>query len=590
MPKRIPKEIGTMKKSLSILCILAITFGFAASSKASVPSVGDPGRTWSVPNDAQIGEHVQQFLDTFPGEPGSELLPSSAYQRYADENPTCASLSEAKCYYSEIRYQAVIPFCTDQSDVNCTADMGVIDSNGQKSSALFNRYFPTKARNQFSGSAEHKLPSGVAGSIFSIPQAPHDGGDKYYLSVLMNGSGDISNGIKLTDFSVKLYPVKLEVDGTLNDMGDTGWAILPAGTPGNPTGKDTWHRYGPGFSGSNFCVATSGSEKLCAQRYAFPSGFKFYVSVRTQQLPAGWMHGRLSEPEIKITKSDASSTIEVVAEPVAVPVVYKMYKYPEMPVELKAQYDVKTGGYVKDPNFIRSGADYVQGGRTSGNPDPLLRNVIVSPEASSAAGMEQLRFWLPFVEDKATSMLSYWSVRTLSQEEMQGSSACFADKGNVTGIVTTNATQYSGGPPKFSKSEGTLDYQVAAPHYTTDKNVFRGSYDLVMRSDVARCIYGFSKAPINATLSITSADGTPQVATTVIGERNGWLYLRAKNFEFSAPVIKAKLTQEAELAPVAPAAPAKAFTKKTTITCTKGKTTKKVSGVKPKCPTGYKKR
>jgi hypothetical protein len=36
--------------------------------------------------------------------------------------------------------------------------------------------------------------------------------------------------------------------------------------------------------------------------------------------------------------------------------------------------------------------------------------------------------------------------------------------------------------------------------------------------------------------------------------------------------------------------PAKVSVKKTTITCTKGKTTKKVSGVKPKCPTGYKKR
>jgi hypothetical protein len=32
----------------------------------------------------------------------------------------------------------------------------------------------------------------------------------------------------------------------------------------------------------------------------------------------------------------------------------------------------------------------------------------------------------------------------------------------------------------------------------------------------------------------------------------------------------------------------KAATKKTTITCVKGKLTKKVTSVKPKCPTGYK--
>ena len=30
--------------------------------------------------------------------------------------------------------------------------------------------------------------------------------------------------------------------------------------------------------------------------------------------------------------------------------------------------------------------------------------------------------------------------------------------------------------------------------------------------------------------------------------------------------------------------------KKSTITCTKGKTTKKVAGLNPKCPTGYKKK
>jgi hypothetical protein len=37
-------------------------------------------------------------------------------------------------------------------------------------------------------------------------------------------------------------------------------------------------------------------------------------------------------------------------------------------------------------------------------------------------------------------------------------------------------------------------------------------------------------------------------------------------------------------------AEAKAATKKVTITCIKGKLTKKVSAVNPKCPKGYKKK
>jgi hypothetical protein len=307
------------------------------------------------------------------------------------------------------------------------------------------------------------------------------------------------------------------------------------------------------------------------------------------------MHGRLSEPDIKISTVSDISTIEIQGGAMAVPVVYKMYKYSEMPEKLKSEYDVVTGGYKNDPNFIRNPSNFVQGGRSSEDPDPLKRNNIYSPIASSPAGMEQLKLWLPFVEDRATALLSYWSARSLDDTEMEGANNCFKDTKSVTGIVTTNSTQYSAGPPVFDKTEGSLNYQVAAPHYATDKSDFKGTYDLVIRSDVARCIYGFSKAPINATISITSSDGTPQIATTLIGEKDGWVFLRAKNFGFSAPVIKAKLSQEAEVVVTptptpTPSASAKPVAKAVTITCIKGKTNKKVTAVKPKCPTGFKKK
>jgi hypothetical protein len=41
---------------------------------------------------------------------------------------------------------------------------------------------------------------------------------------------------------------------------------------------------------------------------------------------------------------------------------------------------------------------------------------------------------------------------------------------------------------------------------------------------------------------------------------------------------------------MASASAAPVAAKKTTITCVKGKTTKKVTAVNPKCPTGYKKK
>jgi hypothetical protein len=589
-----------MKKMATIALIAAsLVMGAMGSGNAAIESVGDPGRFWAIPDDGERGMVVMEFLDSFPGEAGSNLLPNRDVGTYPESDPTCVNLQDPKCASGGINYQAVIPFCTGPGDVNCTEEVGIIDESGKKTFAKFNRYFPLKAQNQFEGDPALQLPSGVAGSILNLPEASHDGGDNYYLSVVMNGGGSDLRSIRMSDFSVQLSPVKLESVGTPCEEAncrDTGWALLDAKDGGNNTGRDAWVRQGPGFSGKNYCVASSSREALCAQRYAFPAGFKYFVKVRALQSPMGWMHGRISDPNVSIEQANGVTNIEMQGVPVAVPAVYKMYRYPEMPQILKDEYDVATGGYKKDPNFINNPSNFFQGGRSANDPDPLMRNNIYAPAPYTNAGMEQLKLWIPFIEDKATALLSYWTVRTLSPGEMEGASKCFQDSNGVTGIVTTNATQYSAGPPAFSKEDGTLNYVVAAPHYGTKGEDFKGSYDLVMRSDVARCVYGFSKAPINATISITSADGAPQIATTVIGERKGWLYLQAKNFEFSAPIIKAKLTQEVVVeptpTPTATATPTPTkkpvVAKKTTITCVKGKTSKKVTAIKPKCPTGFK--
>jgi hypothetical protein len=122
-----------------------------------------------------------------------------------------------------------------------------------------------------------------------------------------------------------------------------------------------------------------------------------------------------------------------------------------------------------------------------------------------------------------------------------------------------------------------------------------GTYDLVIRSDVARCLYRFSTAPISASVSITGGSDAI-IATTVVNEKNGWLKLAAYGFTFSEKTLQVKLSQEVVVEPTpTPTATSTATTKpvvakKITITCVKGKTSKKVIAVKPKCPTGFKKK
>jgi hypothetical protein len=227
----------------------------------------------------------------------------------------------------------------------------------------------------------------------------------------------------------------------------------------------------------------------------------------------------------------------------------------------------------------------------------------ISENVSGPKSLDLVAGFAPSYKDKATTTASYWSFKTLNYGKDESTRKCSDNSGNLAGLVTTNALAYAAGPPVFDKDTSSLSYKVSSPHFEASGIEASGSYDLSLRSDVARCIYGFSKAPIKAEISITSSDGEKKVATTTVNEKDGWLYLSAKGFTFSTPLINVKLSQDVVVvekpAPApevsAPAksveAPAKAVTKKSiSITCVKGKTGKKVTGANPKCPTGYKKK
>ena len=209
-------------------------------------------------------------------------------------------------------------------------------------------------------------------------------------------------------------------------------------------------------------------------------------------------------------------------------------------------------------------------------PTEFWSSVLRAPGKDSKS-LEEVSLWLPILKDKAVSAPTMWIVSSIGQ---QFENNCSSSTDRVSGIVTTNATGYIAGPPVFNKAEQTLDYKVLAPHYLADGTEFKGTYDLTIDTDFARCLYGFTKAPIGATVSVVSADGQAQVATVVISQRDKWIHLGAYGFGFSTPTLKVKFTQEKS----ATAA------KKTTITCVKGKTSKKVTAVAPKCPSGFKKK
>jgi hypothetical protein len=174
--------------------------------------------------------------------------------------------------------------------------------------------------------------------------------------------------------------------------------------------------------------------------------------------------------------------------------------------------------------------------------NPLYRNAEVTPYPYSALSFSQLEMWQEFYNDSAGAVPTNWNVRTLADSEMSSASKCVTDASGISGVVTTNSTLYSQGPPTYTASTGTLDYQVAAPHYLNDgKTEFLGDYNLLVREDVAKCLYGFTGTEITSSMSVVDTTGAPKQATTSLTLENGFYKFSASGFTFSAPTIKAKL-------------------------------------------------
>ena len=594
-----------MKRFTKLFVALFLVFAVTAPiTTGALASTGELGPTWPIPDDGELGQHTFSFTDLY-GESSSNLYTKN-YKPRQTEKPTCTSVLDPICA-DGYGYEAILPQCTSDSDINCIADFGITDASANFISAKFSRYFPLKALNAFEGSPALGVPTGATGSVYSLPEAEFGASNLYFVRVFTRGGGIPQSRAKLSSLDIQVYPVNYKDAFWGDNAKDAGLQSFTDRTQTTPG----WGFAAPGPTNGAFCVANSVTEKKCLQRYEFPSNKRYFLKLRMSKLPSGWLHGRVAKQEISVTKSGDSSTLLIQGEPVSVPAVYKMYKWNEMPAGLQSQYDAKTGYYINDPQRNDPNNAAGPGGRSAANADPFKRNVVIQPDAWNPAGMEQLKILLPFVNDQASAVLSSWTIRTLSPGEMTGSNECFNDTSKITGMVATNATNYSAGPPVFDTTSQSLIYKVSAPHLTDKKVVFEGSYDLSIPSDVARCIYKFSNAPIKADISIVAPDGTAKVATTTLVERNGWLRFSANGFTFSSPIIQVKMFQDAPAPTPMPTptptptpeptptptvvvtptpTPKPTVAKKTTITCVKGKLVKKVSAIKPVCPTGYKKR
>ena len=584
------------------LSVLGSTSIFSEQSQAATglnPTLSEAFVTPQVPGRPNLGlfditfSDIQNPLRTFSVLLNTESPGMSpvGFNDRPTENPTCSSAEDPKCLDKKFRFSAVIPICDETTQTDCIVEFGALSPEGKVSLGSHVQYLPAKSQNQFRGDSKIGLPSGGGSSIFALPSNPHRAGDKYLVRVMLTGGGSFKDK-KVTEDRIEAVVIPVDIQPYEDWWGDkncvpncreTGWSAPIAGN----SGDNVW---GIGSAVPNSkCVENSNNSRQCAVPFGFPEKTSFHLKIRLSQSISGWLHGRISDPAIALNVNGKSQDITLEGFPTSVPVVYKQNEWVNIPKSIQSLYD--NDGCRKTPKDCT-------GGGYGNSSDPTQRTSFRKVDPDNQGGIQELASWLPLVDDKAYANVPNWSVRSLSVND--GATTCFRDSTKLVGLVSTNATQYDPGPPSFDSRVGNLQYKVISPHLTHDGETTLGSYDLLLTSEVARCLYKFSKAPISATIEVVGDDGNTKVATTSFSENNGWVSLHAKNFTFSNPIIRIKLLQQQEPGssqpspPVSSNSPAKVATSIPTpnaiksITCVKGKTTKKISGANPKCPSGYK--
>ena len=406
------------------------------------------------------------------------------------------------------------------------------------------------------------LPKAKSGSIWEFPSLFNSAGEKYFVNVSLSGVKTKEskvfepNSLAISIFGIDLIPIKNRSgnDGLADD--GASYVLETQRSDGTKT-LGAIGIYGPYEDEPVNCVM-SGDGK-CLNRRALPGGVGFQVTLRLSKSPSGWFHGRIKDPNIALKNIPDKSgyKLSISGKSLQVPAVGFSTPWTDLSQELKVKYT--QGGF----------GDWLGCRWCSTN--PLEATTTSNPPPSGIGAIDELVTWLPKLSDKSSADINTWSVRTLDSQEMNGADKCFTKKSQLNGLVTTNSTVYSAGPPQYDGS--SLNYQVAAPHLMSNGVVNKGIYTLLIRSDVARCVYGFTAAPIKASISVVNDGGINSVATTTVLEKNDWLKLSAFNFTFSAPIIKVNLSQQKN--------------QKYSIVCIKAQSIKKVTGTKPKCPKGF---
>ena len=327
------------------------------------------------------------------------------------------------------------------------------------------------------------------------------------------------------------------------------------------------------------CTNLKTPDGYCWKTGSFTNNTDFKLRVKFAKKPSAWFVGRATDPIIEIKESsDKRYEVTFSGLSQSIPEINRNYYY------------------VKESQ----NAEWTQISKKL----PWLSWEVLSPNGQRMSmGMpftsEAIQQYLDVVSispsfNDADSLSNIWRID--SRKYGLDSKAPDCIQTNFVGVVTSNSMTYENSVPSWDTRNNSLVYSVASPHTALGKE-FQGRYDLLISEQAAKCLWGLTNLKPVAEISVTGASGEKKAFTASSKISNGFYKFTAAGFTFSANTISVKMLSEGVTPitdvsmnpkPVEISAPV--GVKKSTITCVKGKEQKKVTAIKPKCPTGYKKK
>jgi len=501
-------------------------------------------RDYEPPVECAIGPAWTPLLHHYPY---SKVIARSGYGGRGIANVLCDGVLDTRCDagdWAQLQTQSVMDYCAVSSDFNCIETLEVLDGQGTAQQATYVRGFPETP--EF---AEFQAPGAFVPAGGSVPMWEYSSGGNLQRILTMGMTTSVFRSaagrwmqLPGDQFTFALVPVQVQPRPGVPKPRMVEQIDPSTGLPGV-------NRIGWGDPATVGCAAFDIGE--CAIDVPFPADHRFRVTLRMRDTAGMYVNGAVDEPVAYSEKVDGGHRFVLEAGPSPV---------------------LGLAGWVPKEQVPRNVIDAVFS--SLGNRGSWDIDFDAASYRSLGRGGREPLAWLkallPYFGDRASFVVDAWYVENTPSLGQYTSQCLNQGRGEFIGIVSSNATAYTGDPPTYDQSTGTLKYEVAGPHYMPDGvTLSTGRYSINMNADFVKCLLGVEKVPSMARVELIYPDGEASAATLAVKQDKNWLRLYYENFTFSSPTVSVKFPKS--------------------LTCFKGKG-KKVQGknfVAFDCPKGW---